>query len=55
MCLVAQVVIATDTLAFGVNMPCRTAVFALDSKSLTPTMYRQMSGMWSKLKQPIIQ
>jgi hypothetical protein len=39
-----RVVFATGTLAFGVNMPCRTSVFALDSKSLTPTLYRQMSG-----------
>jgi replicative superfamily II helicase len=37
-------VLATGTLAFGINMPCRTTVFALDSKQLTPILYRQMSG-----------
>lgn len=37
-------VIATETLGLGVNMPCRTAVFAFSSVELNPLNYRQMSG-----------
>jgi superfamily II RNA helicase len=38
-----RVVIATGTLALGINMPCRTVVFAGDSVYLTALNYRQAS------------
>lgn len=39
-----KVVIATATLALGINMPCKTVVFAGDSHYLNTMNYRQMSG-----------
>lgn len=39
-----RVVIATGTLALGINMPCKTVVFAGDSVFLTALNYRQCAG-----------
>ncbi|TFY54174.1 hypothetical protein EVG20_g9819 [Dentipellis fragilis] len=39
-----RVVIATGTLALGINAPTKTAVFCGDSPYLTALMYRQCSG-----------
>lgn len=39
-----RVVTATGTLALGVNMPCRSVVFAQNSIYLDALSYRQMSG-----------
>ena len=39
-----KVVVATQTLALGINMPARAVVFCGDSKLLTPLQYRQMAG-----------
>ncbi|KAL7973207.1 hypothetical protein HDV63DRAFT_260250 [Trichoderma sp. SZMC 28014] len=39
-----RVVLATGTLALGINMPCRTVVFAGDSISLTALNFRQAAG-----------
>ncbi|KAK3352620.1 hypothetical protein B0T25DRAFT_189350 [Lasiosphaeria hispida] len=38
------VVVATGTLAMGINMPCKTVVFTGDSVFLTALNYRQASG-----------
>lgn len=39
-----KVVVATNTLAMGINMPCRTTVFGGHTKMTTPLLYRQMQG-----------
>ena len=39
-----RLVIATGTLAMGINMPCKTVVFSGDSVHLTAQNYRQCSG-----------
>lgn len=39
-----RLVIATGTLAMGINMPCKTVVFSGDSVELTAQNYRQCSG-----------
>ena len=41
-----QVVVATATLSLGINMPCRTVVFAGDDQYLDALSYRQMAGIW---------
>ncbi|OJD33892.1 dead deah box helicase [Diplodia corticola] len=39
-----RVIVATGTLALGINMPCKTVVFCGDSISLTALNYRQAAG-----------
>lgn len=39
-----RVIFATETLALGINMPCRTAVFAGDSLLLDSMSFKQMAG-----------
>lgn len=43
-CGYLRIVIATETLAYGINMPARTVVFAGDSICLNSVQYQQMSG-----------
>ena len=43
-----RVIIATDTLALGINMPCKTTVFVGYSISLTALRDRQMSSRSGK-------
>ncbi|KAK9810560.1 hypothetical protein WJX73_000784 [Symbiochloris irregularis] len=43
-CRYLQCIIATGTLAYGINAPCRTVVFAGDHFWLNPLQYRQMTG-----------
>jgi hypothetical protein len=38
-----KVVVSTETLAMGINMPCRSVCFAGDYR-LTPLLYQQMAG-----------
>jgi len=43
-CRQLRVVFATESLALGINMPCRTVVFLNDSFSFTPLKFQQMGG-----------
>ena len=38
------IIFATGTLAFGINMPCKTVVFAGDSRYFSTMIYHQMKG-----------
>ncbi|KAF4979437.1 hypothetical protein FZEAL_4361 [Fusarium zealandicum] len=39
-----RLVVATGTLALGINMPCKTVIFSGDSVYLSPQNYRQAAG-----------
>jgi len=39
-----RIVLATGTLALGINMPCRSTIFCGSSTELNGLMFRQMSG-----------
>jgi replicative superfamily II helicase len=47
-----KIVVATNTLAMGINMPCRTAMFAGNDKLITPLLFRQMQVHTSPLVSP---
>lgn len=39
-----RVLLSGRSLAFGINVPCKSVIFLSDNYELTPLMYKQMSG-----------